>query len=216
MRTGKEFLVFDFLALITNKKYWYLHSIIIKIILRIYGIKVGKNFYCEGVPKLKIRGKAENITIGDNVSFLGNIDLRNRENGKIVIRDSVSLECGVRLVSARKGCIDIGSNTAIATGTIINGGENVIIGEYCLFSARVMINSNEHKNEKDEFIRKQGYIHKSVIIENDCMFGVNVAINKGVVIKKGSVIGANGVVTKSTDSYSINVGSPAKKISERM
>ena len=30
-----------------------------KFILIVYGIKVGKNFYCEGVPKLKILGKAE-------------------------------------------------------------------------------------------------------------------------------------------------------------
>ena len=51
--------MFNFLALITNKKYWIFHSRIIKIILRRYGIKVGKNFYIEGVPKLKIRGKSK-------------------------------------------------------------------------------------------------------------------------------------------------------------
>jgi acetyltransferase-like isoleucine patch superfamily enzyme len=40
-------------------------------------------------------------------------------------------------------------------------------------------------------------------------------VNKGVTIKKGSIIGANAVVTKDTDLYSINVGVPSKKISER-
>ena len=40
-------------------------------------------------------------------------------------------------------------------------------------------------------------------------------INKGVIVRQGSVVGANAVVTKNTEPYSINVGVPAKKITER-
>ena len=47
------------------------------------------------------------------------------------------------------------------------------------------------------------------------MVGVNVSINKGAVLKKGSVIGANSVVIKNTEEYSINVGVPSKQISIR-
>jgi len=207
--------VFDFLALITNKRYWVLHSWIIKIILKIYGIKVGKKFYCEGIPKLKIRGKAKNITIGDNVSFLGSVDLRNRENGKIIISDNVTIEGNVRLVSARDGTIKIGANSVIGAFSVFNGGDDILIGKYCIFSTRVSINSNEHEYLKNEYIRKQGFIHKPVIIKDDCMVGVNVAITKGTVLAQGSVIGANSVVTKDTEEYSINVGTPSKKIGER-
>jgi acetyltransferase-like isoleucine patch superfamily enzyme len=216
MMIGREYIMFDFLALITNRKYWYFHSIIIKFILKVYGIKVGRNFYCEGVPKLKIRGKAENITIGNNVSFLGNVDLRNRENGRIAIDDGVVLEDSVRLVSARDGTIKIGANTVIAKDGIINGGADIIIGNYCLFSARVMINANEHEMKKDDFIRKQGFVHKCVLIGDDCLFGVNVTINKGVTIKHGSVFGANSVITKDSEEYSVNAGIPSKKIAERL
>jgi len=207
--------MFDFLALITNKHYWKFHSYLIKLLLKLYGIKVGINFYCEGVPKLKIRGKSENITIGDNVSFLGAVDLRNRENGRIIINDNVTIEGEVRIVSAREGVIDIGEDSVICAYSILNGGDDIKIGQYCMLSARVSINANEHKLQNDLYIRQQGYIHKPVIIENDCMLGVNVAINKGVILKKGSVVGANSVVTKDTEEYSINVGSPAKKISQR-
>jgi acetyltransferase-like isoleucine patch superfamily enzyme len=208
--------MFEFLALITNKKYWVLHSWIIKTILKIYGIRVGKNFYCEGIPKLKIRGKARNIIIGNNVSFLGNVDLRNRENGKITIEDNATIEGDVRIVSARDGVIKIGSNSVICAYSILNGGADILIGEYCLISARVSINANEHEFKKDKLIRKQGFIHKSVIIEDDVLVGANVAINKGVTIKKGSVIGANSVVTKDTEEYSIYGGAPAKKIGVRV
>ena len=48
--------MFDFLALITNKKYWLFHSWMIKAVLKTYGISVGKNFYIEGVPRLKVKG----------------------------------------------------------------------------------------------------------------------------------------------------------------
>jgi len=207
--------MFDFLALITNKKYWILHSWIIKIILKIYGIKVGKNFYCEGIPKLKIRGRTSNIIIKDNVSFLGDIDLRNRENGKIIIEDNATIEGNVRLVSARDGIIKIGFNSIICAYSIFNGGADILIGKYCLISARVSINANEHEFKKDKLIRKQGFIHKSVIIEDDVLVGVNVAINKGVTIKQGSIIGANSIVTKDTEEFKIYAGIPAKKIGER-
>jgi len=210
-----ESSMFNFLALITNKKYWILHSYMIKLILRIYGIKSGKNFYCEGVPRLKIKGKAKNIIIGDNVSFLGDVDLRNRENGKIILGDNTTIEGDVRIVSARNGTISIGDNSSISAYSILNGGDDIIIGKYCLLSARVSINANEHKYAKNEYIRQQGFMHKPVIIEDDCMIGVNVAINKGVILKKGSVIGSNSVVTKNTNEYSINIGSPTKEISIR-
>ena len=54
------------------------------------------------------------------------------------------------------------------------------------------------------------------MIKDDVFLGANVSINKGVVLGEGSVIGANAVVTKDTEPYSINVGIPSKKISERL
>ena len=98
------------LSLITNKKIWILYSYLIKLILRIYGINVGKSFYIEGTPELKIKGKASNISLGNNICIYGNIDLRNRENGKIIIEDNVKLDSNVRIVSARQGTIRIGQD----------------------------------------------------------------------------------------------------------
>ena len=203
-----------FLAIISNNQIYKLISFVIRWVLILRGIKVGKNFYCEGIPKLKIKGKVENIIIGDNVSFLGDVDLRNREDGKIIICDNVKLE-EVRIVSAQNGVIKIGKNSVIGAYTIINGGADVIIGEDVLISTRVSINANEHKMAQKEKIKNQGYIHKSVIIEDDCLIGAGVAINKGVTIKQGSVIGANAVVTKDTKEYGIYAGVPAKLIGER-
>lgn len=207
--------MFEFLALITNKKYWKFHSFIIKWILKLYGIKIGKNFYIEGTPKLKIRGKSENIIIGDNVSIFGNIDLRNRENGKIIIENSVSIDNDVRLVSARDGVIKIGEGSAIGPYTIMNGGGSILIGKKVLLAKSISINANDHEFKKDSYIRDQGFIHADVIIEDDVWLGANVGVNKGISIKQGAIVGTNAVVTKDIEPYSINVGIPAKKIAER-
>ena len=86
-----------------KKIFWFCNSLLNKIILRLNGVHVGSKFYIEGIIKLKIRGKGSNIEIGDNVSVFGNIDLRNRENGRIIIESNVKFDCNVRIVSARDG-----------------------------------------------------------------------------------------------------------------
>ena len=204
------------ISLLTNKKFLIFYSFFIKFIFRCYGIKVGKKFYIEGIPKLKIKGKKNNIFIGNNVNIFGNIDLRNRENGKILIKDNVTIDENTRFVASNEGIIEIGENTFIGPNTIINGGGNIKIGKKTVFAKNISINANDHNHSKLSYIRDQGYSIADIIIEDDVWLGANVCINKGVTVSKGSVVGANAVVTKNTEPYSINVGVPAKKISERV
>lgn len=203
------------ITLLTNKKLLTFYSFLIKIIFKCYGIKVGNNFYIEGIPKLKILGKRDNILIGNNVNIMGNIDLRNRENGKIIIKDNVTIDENVRFVASNEGIIEIGDNSFIGPNTIINGGGNVVIGKKTVFAKNISINANDHNHAKSAYIRDQGYSIADVTIEDDVWLGANVCINKGVIVRQGSVVGANAVVTKNTEPYSINVGVPAKKITER-
>lgn len=207
--------MFKLLAFLTDKKYWLLHSLMIKMILRLKGIKVGRRFYIEGIPQLKIHGLPENIIIGDNVTILGDIDLRNRENGKIIIKNDVTVERDCRFVSAREGKIEIGENSIVTAWAILNGGSDIIIGRNCIIGPRSSINANEHKFARRLPVREQGFIHAPVYIEDDCWIATNVAINKGVRLAKGSVVASYSVVTKDTAPFSINAGIPSKKISER-
>lgn len=185
------------------------------LLLKLRGCKVGKGFYTEGVPKLTIRGKAENIMIGNNVRILGSIDLRNRENGKIIFSDNVTIEHDCRFVSAREGVIQVGRGSVITAYAIINGGGNVIIGEDVVIGPRCSINANEHVIRKDVPILPRQFEHGDVVIEDQSWLATNVVVTMGTTIGKGSVIAANAVVTKDTEPYSINGGVPAKKISDR-
>jgi acetyltransferase-like isoleucine patch superfamily enzyme len=207
--------MFDFFALVCGRRYWVLHSRLIKLILGVYGFKIGKNFYIEGVPKLKIRGRADNIVIGDNVSILGNIDLRNRENGRIVFGNNVTIERDCRFVSARDGTIEVEEGAIITAFAIINGGADIRIGRMCIIGPRASINANDHLFSRNKSVREQGFMHAPVFIEEGCWTGANVVINKGVRLAKGTVIGAHSVVTKDTEEFGIYVGIPARKIAER-
>ena len=206
----------NLIAFLTNQRGWRIWSVVCKWILEsIYNVSVGKHFYCEGVPRLRLRGAPINISIGDDVKILGPIDLRTREAGAIRIGNNVTVERECRFVSARDGIINIGNDTVIGAYAIWNGGADIAIGEKCLFGVRSSINSNDHKVGRQVPIRDQGFVHAAITIEEDCWFGANVSINKGCLIKKGSVVAANAVVTKDTDQYSINAGVPASKIGER-
>ncbi|MDD3465772.1 MAG: acyltransferase [Campylobacterales bacterium] len=208
--------MFDFLALITNKKYWKFHSLIISLILRIYGIKVGKNFYIEGTPKLKIRGKAENIEIGDNVSIFGSIDFRNRENGKIKICEGVSIDNDCRFIAANNAALTIGKRTGIGPFSIFNCGVSVTIGEDCLFAGHIYVQSSEHGIARGAIIREQGHTYSEISIGNDCWIAANAMLAKGSVLGDGCIVGAKSFVRNATfEENSIIAGTPAKKIGER-
>jgi acetyltransferase-like isoleucine patch superfamily enzyme len=207
--------MFDFLALVFGTRYWKLHSAVICCILRLRGLKIGKGFYIEGVPKLKLRGKPANVVFGDRVSILGNIDLRNRENGRIVFRDGVTIERDCRFVSARDGTIEVAEGSIVTAFAIINGGADILIGRQCIIGPRASINANDHLFARDKPVREQGFTHAPVIIEDGCWLAANVVVNKGVRLARGTVVGAHSVVTRDTDEFGIYAGIPARKIAER-
>lgn len=203
------------LALLLGDGYWRLHSLLMRAALRLRGVRVGRGVEIRGVPSLKIRGRAGHIVIEDGVSILGDIDLRNREEGRIIFRQGAVIEGGCRFVAAREGVIEIGQGTSIGTGAILNAGSDVRVGRRCTFAARVNINSSEHLHARNTPIKDQGFVHAPVVLGDDCWIGVNVTITQGVTLAQGSIVGANAVVTRDTDPYSINVGVPARKLRER-
>lgn len=205
----------NFLSLAFGKIVWRTYSLLILLVLRLRGITVGSGLYVEGTPKLAIRGRADNIRIGDNVRLLGSVDFRNREEGQIIISDDVTIEDGCRFVAAQQGRIEIGRGSSIGAGAIWNGGGSIMVGEECAFGVRSSINANDHLHDRNQRIRHQGFAYQDVTIGDDCWFGANVCVNKGVTVGQGTIVGAGGVVTTDTEPYSINAGVPCRKISER-
>jgi acetyltransferase-like isoleucine patch superfamily enzyme len=190
-------------------------SFIIKKILQLKGIKIGKNFLCKAKPALRIIGKYSNVIIGDNVSILGKIDLRNRGEGKIIIKNNVKIEEWVRIVTGNNNSITIDQNTIITRGCIINGGGLIFIGKNCIIGPYNVINANDHRILRKDKIINRKFVYGNVVMEDDCWTGAFVSVTKNVTIKKGSIIGAHSYVNKSTEKFSVNFGVPSKKFKTR-
>lgn len=194
-----------------------LNSYIWFVLLRLNGIKVGRNFYIEGYVLLKLNGKKNfsRIEIGENVKILGNIDLRTRERGSIFISNNVRFDTDIRLVAARSGKIKIRNNCRIGKGLIVNAGEDILIGANTLIGPNCSIISSNHGFKEPGPILGQPHIHSPIKINKGSWLGANVVILPGVEIGEGSVIGSSSVVTKNTESNSVNAGIPSKKIDNR-
>lgn len=107
----------------------------------------------------------------------------------------------------------IGNNVSINRRCTINAGGGVTIGDNTLIGPGVVIYSQNHRYEKrDLLINSQGYVLKSVTIEDNVWIAANSIILPGVTIGRGSVIGSGSVVTRDVPSYSVVAGSPAKVI----
>lgn len=209
--------MFEFLALITNKRYWRLHSLLMKWIMRCYGVRVGERFYIEGVPKLKIRGRAEDIRIGDDVSIFGAIDLRNRERGSIIIEDGASIDNDCRFVAANDAVLRIGKRTGIGAYCIFNAGVDITVGEDCLFAGMIYVQSSQHGVARGELVRKQKHTYGKIVIGNDVWIAANAAVTKGAVIGDGCIVGAKALVREGEyEKNSILAGTPAVKVKERV
>lgn len=209
--------MFDFLALITNKRYWRLHSLLMRWVLRRCGVQVGKRFYIEGVPKLKVRGRAEDIRIGDDVSIFGPIDLRNRERGSIVIEDGASIDNDCRFVAANDAVLRIGKRTGIGPYCIFNAGVDISVGDDCLFAGMIYVQSSQHGMAAGELVRKQKHTYGKISIGNDVWIAANAAVTKGAEIGDGCIVGAKALVREGRyEKYSVLAGSPAVKVKDRV
>jgi maltose O-acetyltransferase len=112
--------------------------------------------------------------------------------------------------------ITVGSNFGINSGSYINGVGGIEFGSFVLIGSNVTISSGQHPIDGDlppVFSRQT--IPKKIIIGDDVWIGAGAVIMPGVRIARGSVIGANAIVTKDTEEYSVMVGAPARQLRKR-
>ena len=116
------------------------------------------------------------------------------------------------------GNIVIGKNVYINSGTVLYSGNGIEIGDNTIIGPNCSITPAEHEfRDRNKLIKEQGFrkTKSGIRIEEDVWIGSSVVILAGAIIRKGSVIGANSMVNKETEPFSINYGSPIKKVGYR-
>lgn len=205
----------NFLFLFFKNFYTYLISWLIKFFLSLRGIKVGKNFRADRFPKLILENS--NFNIGDDVIFFGEIEIRVLKSSSLKISNNCKIDDNVRIISTNNAKIEINNLTSIGKGTVINGGTDIYLGENCLISGYVYLQSSSHGYEKNQFIREQNHTYGKIEILNDVWVGAHSFISMGTRVKNGGIVGANSFVKKNTliNENEIFVGVPAKLKSKR-
>jgi acetyltransferase-like isoleucine patch superfamily enzyme len=150
------------------------------------------------------------IEVGPGTRFRG-LKSINTTGGPINIGSNCRINAWVLA-----GPIDIGDNVLINWFSDISGRTaKVSIGNNVLIAPRVSILAGAHEYRSHLLIKEQGVISEDVVVEDDVWIGTGAVILPGVHIGRGSVIGANSVVTKDVQPFSVVAGVPAKFIKNR-
>lgn len=107
--------------------------------------------------------------------------------------------------------IRIGKDSIIGEDAVLDGRNDLVIGNHVDIASEVMIYNAEHDVRDPNFKA----ISAPVVIEDYVFIGPRAIILPGVKIKKGAVVGAGAVVTKDVEEGSIVGGVPAKHIGDR-
>lgn len=150
--------------------------------------------YVRGNKKLLKYKKGFTIGYRSRIDIVG---FKNEKNPKIEIGENCVIGDNFHIAANSK--IEIGNNVLIASNVFISDlNHGIYSGGDC---SSPDIPPNERKIDS-----------KPIKIKDNVWIGEKVSILPGVTIGKGSIIGANSVVTKDIEDYSIAVGNPAKVI----
>lgn len=187
-----------------------------RLVFRRKGIRYGKGLRVLGPILLRTDGDASNISFGDGVTIMPWADLKVRENGAIRIGNGCAIDTTARLVAANDATIRLGDRAQIAFASIINAGEDVIIGRDTATAGHCTIIASEHRYDSPEPIMSQGYRHEPVLIGADVWLASGVLVTPGAKIGNGAVISANATVSGTIRPYALAAGAPARVIGSRL
>jgi len=124
-----------------------------------------------------------------------------------------AIHMGARFYDPRN--IEIGEDTIIGEGTVLDGRAKLKIGNHVDIASEVMIYNSQHNVNSDKFAAVEEVISEPVEIGDYVFVGPRAIILPGVKIGLGAVVGAGAVVTKDVPEFAIVGGVPAKVIGER-
>ena len=163
---------------------------------------------------------SDNELIDLNISFGKNVLISRKTSiytSNLEIGDNVRIDD----FSILKGNIIIGSNVHISSFCQLEGQQDIELESFSGLSSRVSIYT-QSDDYSGNFLtnptvpdKYRNIIKGRVKLEKHVIVGTNSTILPNVILKQGSAVGANSLVNKNLEEWTINVGTPAKKIKNR-
>ncbi|MEX1052368.1 MAG: acyltransferase [Patescibacteria group bacterium] len=120
-----------------------------------------------------------------------------------------SIHMGVKFYQTKN--IVIGQDSIIGERCVLDGRDELKIGNHVALASEVMIYNSQHDSSDENFTA----INKPVVLEDYVFVGPRAIILPGSIIGKGAIIAAGAVVTKDVPEYAIVGGVPATLIGQR-
>lgn len=109
--------------------------------------------------------------------------------------------------------IKIGYGCSFSNFVILDGHDQITIGNNCMFANKVTVATATHDYMVDPM--NSSVITKPVKIDNNVWIGIGATILPGVTLGEGAVIGAMSLVINDIPARAIAVGVPAKVVKYR-
>jgi len=173
-------------------------------------MRLDDQFMGENVRK-KIKKLGKEVTIYPTAKIV---------NPQMVEIGDYSMIDDFTFINGGNGTI-IGRYVHIAAFTSITGGGELEVGDYAdiAYGARILTGTDTHHGGKRMTsalpLEQRNVVRGKVIIGRDAFIGTNAVVHPNVTIAEGAIIGSNSLVLKDVEPWSINVGSPCKKIGQR-
>lgn len=170
------------------------------------GVRFDRGLYIQDTPVIRI---------GSNVRFYPNCFVQG--SGRVTIDDHVDFFPGTYISTGdAKSFIEIGHHSHFAPMCVLYGWGGLTIGPYCNIAAHCVFATVGH----DPVIREKPMAlapacSGPITLVEDVWLGANVTITANVTIAKGCIVGANAVLTKSTEPFGLYVGVPARRLRDR-
>ncbi len=175
--------------------FYRLKGVLLTLYLLLHGCEVGRGLKCKQFPAFRSL-PCKNMVLGNYVNVGFRITFDPAPNGTIVLGDHVNITQDI-IISAKK---------------------LVEIGDYSQIAEFVSIRDADHSMRKGALIVSQGHESLEIRIGRDVWLGAGARILKGARIPDGAVVGANSLITATSqlEPYSIYAGTPARFIRMRV
>jgi acetyltransferase-like isoleucine patch superfamily enzyme len=149
-------------------------------------------------PNIEIR-RPHLVSVGNHIA----IDTGFYITTQAILKDYIHLAPYVTVIGGKTAALKMGNFSNISTGSKVICGSDEFLGNGLITAPNI---PTEYRDTLKI---------APVIFEDFANTGANVTILPGVTIAEGSVIGACSLVNKSTEPWTIYVGTPARPIKKR-
>jgi acetyltransferase-like isoleucine patch superfamily enzyme len=162
-------------------------------------------------------GRPRVCRIGSAVTFYPNCFIQGSA-ARFVIGDHVEFFPGtyISLGDWDSSFVEIGHHCHFAPNCVLYGWGGLSIAAYCNIAAHTVFATVGHHDEiTDRPMALTGEKAGPITLEEDVWIAANVTVTANTRIARGCVIGANAVLTRSTEPMGLYAGVPARRLRER-